>query len=272
MPYRFFAARFGNNSGTGTAAPSITLSVRDNGDGSGAVATIAGSVGGSTNTVYVASLNPVTGLAGPFVAHGSRTGDGPVSLALAPGTWLGYDSDASGSGLLGVSPPAVFLTTKAGAPPDIYVALVQAVQTQLGVLNLTLDGATVPQELRKKLGVGDGFAGNPQLVIVATGRERQERFFAQTWWYTFNVLVALVSAGRLEIAVRDLTGELGAYLDWREALANRIKQPTLLGLPYVGHVSLEYDPVLDEGDIERGWDVSAIKFGFRCLVDTGLSP
>lgn len=64
----------------------ITLTITDNADGTGATATVAGSGVGTANVVTVGKA---TGLTGPlsFVAGGSRTGDGAVTLAVAGGLW-----------------------------------------------------------------------------------------------------------------------------------------------------------------------------------------
>jgi hypothetical protein len=64
------------------AVPS--LAVTDNGDGTGAIATIAGSTPGATNTVRTAAFTR-TALTLNWSDAGSRTGDGTVALSLAAG-------------------------------------------------------------------------------------------------------------------------------------------------------------------------------------------
>jgi len=69
------------------AAPATpVLSVADNGDGTGAVATVSGSSAGSTNTVYAAPIAAQGTLA--FAAGGSRAGDGAIDLTLANGDYV----------------------------------------------------------------------------------------------------------------------------------------------------------------------------------------
>lgn len=62
-----------------------TLTIADNGDGTGAVVTIAGSTAGSTNQVYTVSRS-----GGSWTLGGSRTGNGTVVVTLATGGYLVY--------------------------------------------------------------------------------------------------------------------------------------------------------------------------------------
>jgi hypothetical protein len=106
----------------------MTLTVVDNADGTGAVATIAGSAGGN-NTVYA---QPITGTigSGTFAAVGTRVGDGTVPLALAKGYWFAYclTAPATLSGL------AYFAVTDGmDAVPD---RVFQAAKAQLQLLAL----------------------------------------------------------------------------------------------------------------------------------------
>ncbi len=88
-----------------------TISVADNGDGTGGVATIAGTEAGSTNTVYVA---PATGPPA-FASEGNRSGDGTVNRGLANGTYWAYVTSVGASGT--VSSQLVFFTVSGGTDP-----------------------------------------------------------------------------------------------------------------------------------------------------------
>ena len=73
--------------GFGAVSPpdAPTLTWADNGDGTGAVATIAGAAAGSTNKIYTV---PRTG--GSWTLAGTRTGNGTIELDLAVGAYLAY--------------------------------------------------------------------------------------------------------------------------------------------------------------------------------------
>lgn len=91
MPLLFYPRLFGNDAavmGGGSTPPNTpTLTVADNGDGTGAVATVAASSAGSTNTVYTAPWS-TAGNNLTWTAATSRTGDGTVALALADGFYV----------------------------------------------------------------------------------------------------------------------------------------------------------------------------------------
>lgn len=79
----------GSSGGGAIASP--TLAVADNGDGTGAVATITGSENGSvTNTVYVWDGDS-------WEDSGDRTGNGTVSLSLAIGKYWAYVQSDDGA-------------------------------------------------------------------------------------------------------------------------------------------------------------------------------
>ncbi|HEV3021857.1 MAG TPA: hypothetical protein VGX76_05300 [Pirellulales bacterium] len=99
---------FGPTSG-GTLPNVATLSMADNGNGTGAVGTIAGSTAGSSNVIYTA---PWTGLSGNLVwtASSPRTGDGTIALAIANGVYIGYCLSTL-TGVYTLSNEPVFRTT-----------------------------------------------------------------------------------------------------------------------------------------------------------------
>lgn len=73
----------------------MILTITDNADRTGAVATIAGSLG-AVNTVWT-QQDPLGGQVWPgFVSTGSRTGDGTVALSIPPGYYWAYVQNAAG--------------------------------------------------------------------------------------------------------------------------------------------------------------------------------
>lgn len=65
----------------------ITVTIADNADGTGAVATIAGSDALTTNTLYYSIFAGTVG-AQTWVSAGTRTGDGTIAVALGVGNYL----------------------------------------------------------------------------------------------------------------------------------------------------------------------------------------
>lgn len=90
----------------------LALAVSDNQDGSGALATITGSAGGSANSVYTQAIGATA-----WTLSGTRTGDGTVSLSLAQdSSYLSYTASVSG-GVTTLSNVVLFTVTNATDSP-----------------------------------------------------------------------------------------------------------------------------------------------------------
>jgi hypothetical protein len=243
----------------GYATP--TLSLADNGDGTGATATITGNTWG-TNTVYVAP-SPYAA----FTSYGTRSGDGTLTISVPVGKYIAYTSGPSG-----VSPPVVSQATggtSAGQGPhaQITAAVVQVV-TDMG---LEIDGATVPVELRDEFNLDEGAPTQPVLIVAPCDGDQQERLFGSTWRVTRGVLVAYVAPGRLDFA-GVLAGELGERLDWRDDLAARLREAESLDLDFLSGFAVADGPPIDPAKVKKGYKVSATRFRYVVQVDRPEFP
>ena len=178
--------RFGAGSGsiTGSDPNVCTLTISDNGDGTGGVATIGNSSGGATNTLYGAIWTAGTLT---WTSIGSRSGNGTITLT-SQGSYLWY----VGSSLAGFSSAsqAIYkpLTNTTGVATDaledqladaIVFELVQA--GMLWTTLFTTEG-TVPYRTRYPIYGDDGYYASTQLatlkisvVPVAIARTRLAR-------------------------------------------------------------------------------------------------
>lgn len=105
----------------GSSPPNTpTLALSDNADGTGAVASIAGSSAGSTNAVYT---SPVPTGSGALVwsLGGTRTGDGAVPLSLNDGYYLAY-CESTLAGLAAPPSDTYALRTTGGASSPRSIA------------------------------------------------------------------------------------------------------------------------------------------------------
>lgn len=122
-----------------TSPPTPTLSITNLGNGTGATATILGSAGGCTNTVYaVPALNP-TGIVVP-IASVSRTGDGTVSLSLPTGWYAAY-VESSLNGLYAATGDEYSFSVSGGSLTADYGRVLAAVLSVLKA-NATLTGSS----------------------------------------------------------------------------------------------------------------------------------
>lgn len=115
---------------------SLSVTIADAADGTGGTATIAGSAGGSTNTLYRAKFDGTEGVPLTWASMGSRTGDGTITITTGPmaNYYLWYVSNVSG-GTTTVSPVVLYSLT------DVTLAAVrtraaQAIVDRIKLLNL----------------------------------------------------------------------------------------------------------------------------------------
>ena len=110
------------------ATPSTpSLSVTDAGDGTGATATVSGSDGVTTNTVYTTAWG-----AAAWTSGGARSGDGTVSLSLGNGRYFAYCVSAYGTAAA-VSVPVLFAVTDGTPTCLVEDALCQILSDHAGV-------------------------------------------------------------------------------------------------------------------------------------------
>lgn len=129
----------------GSSSPPATpaLAVADNGDGTGAVATISGSATGSTNTVYTAPW-AAAGNNLTWAAATPRTGDGTVALSLADGFYVARCESTVG-GIPAVQGAGwtepVFQVTGGSTYTSVHKALAESVANTIrGMLGTSIIG------------------------------------------------------------------------------------------------------------------------------------
>lgn len=129
------AAQHQDSGGGGSPPATPSLSVADNGDGTGAVATISGSTAGASNTVQAVSLSASGSVS--WTDFGPRTGDGTQALALSDGRYLAIAVSAAG-GLDSApsSPFEFYVTGGSGNTPSVRAALYSFLSSQASITAL----------------------------------------------------------------------------------------------------------------------------------------
>ncbi len=117
---------------------SLSLSITDNADGTGATATIAGADSATTATVYVSLVNQGNNPLA-WVSAGSRSGNGTVSLPVLPSYYFAYCAGTV-SAAAALTPPIIFLASYASesVQQQVEMAILAKIQT------LTLTGLATP--------------------------------------------------------------------------------------------------------------------------------
>jgi hypothetical protein len=229
--------------GFGPAAmstPAPSLAVTDNGDGTGAVATIADSDDAATNTVWIGTWGGESGTV-EWSAEGSRTGDGTVDLDLEPGHYWAYVASEL-SGAESVSELVYFAVTD-GVGSVHYRALLAA---QARIQSLSLEGISSAHIIVRKLAtdkdIGSGLAVEyPAIVLAQLGIENQPPGGGTNLRddVEYPVLIAILAADN-----RDLVANQGRYLKWREQINRAFRNQRLTGVPEVYTVRVQPGPIV----------------------------
>jgi hypothetical protein len=230
---------------TATAVP--TLTVVDNGDGSGAVATIAGSAVGSSNTVYGTNWPDVA-----WASKGSRTGNGTVALSVAVGPWWFYVKSVDTEGGGGTADSAIVHVLVTDGTQSVLFRILQAARTL--IRNLALPGVTSAGIEYQKLpwdrsGIKPGIWIYPVKESPKAGTNERSDLE-----YPIEVVFARVSN-------QNLTDSMETFTDWRQRLRHAFT-PKSGYRPIADVVSEVYSTRVEPG--ETYWPT-----GFTAQHDVG---
>jgi hypothetical protein len=125
--------------GGGDPPATPTLTVSDNGLGTGATATIIGSDAGSSNTIYVAALGSTT-----WSSAGARAGDGTISITLVPSNYWAYVRSILG----GTSFSLVVYFTVISLTSKIAYYRVTSISREPGAINMAVSVEKTTQPIK----------------------------------------------------------------------------------------------------------------------------
>ena len=227
----------------------ITLSIADNGDGTGATATISGS-DAATNTVYY----QVPG-SGTWLSGGTRTGDGTVTLSLPEGYFFAYcqgqvsgvDAVSAVVGLFGV-------TSQAQA---IQYTLMAAVESHVKAIIAQLPGIKDTRVV-KSLVVNPKVMTLPAVVITPYSQESKLGGTNQRSDWGRPVAVSVI--GRTD---EDYTKRLADWLWWRERLIRYFDRRRLAEVPEQYNTIVEPNPIINFQGKPGAYQWLVSSFGLR---------
>lgn len=196
----------------------ITLSIVDSQDGTGGIATVAGSNVASSNTLYKA---PWTGQAGAltWASVGSRTGDGTIAISSATGFFLfRLDNLLSGVTTVVVNYQPL---TDATAEAMLYRAL-GAIKTRIDALTLsptpTVDVRWLPRAKN-----GDEY---PLIAVTPVSSESFPGIMT-----TQDDIGLPVAVTILDALNQDPTLNLNRNALWRQTILSALRYQRLAGVP-----------------------------------------
>lgn len=210
-----------------------TFTIADNGDGTGAVATIGGT-SGAANSVLVASWSGTSSTG--WLSGGSRTGDGTVALSLDAGYyWAILLVDSLPRGLV------YFHTTSSSYSVHYQCALA----TQTAIRNLALTGVDSDDVVVQKLPWDQKNTGTyPKIVIATAGTESMARGAGTNIRDDVGYPVIVSIFDRDE---ETLTSNHSRNLLWRQSIARAMRNQSVSGVTEVFDCILEPGAIVDPG-------------------------
>ena len=225
-----------------TTVDAPTLTIADNADGTGAVATIAGATAGTTNTVYTSNW-PLT----TFASGGSRTGDGVVALTLGNGPHLAYVISTYGD-VTNVSNLVHFRTTDTGQA--ILKDCLDAVRTM--ILGLSLADLTSANVVVRKLPwnrepLDEGVFIHPVPERYGQGTNLRDDV-------GYGVMVTMIRKSN-----QNLTSNMNAFAVWRQSISNALRRgSSTFGVAEVYNLTIEPAAVYLPEAFAKNYDVGAV--------------
>lgn len=240
----------------------LTLTVADNQDGTGAVATISGGDLGETYTVYTQAMRVTAGTATTFTSSGTRSGNGTVSLTLDPGSYWCYASGEV-SGTVAVS--GMVYTPVSDNAKSVHERCMDAIEARIQALTMA---DSINDRIYKRLLPTETVVQAPCIFLTLEGEQEQDGE------PQLNARDTVILPVRVQIADRnhqDYDSPRGKYLRWREQLLRALRSQRLNVAECINCVVLNHDLIVDPKLPQYQWFVSGFTLGCVVRQSRGLS-
>lgn len=246
-----------------------TITITDNADGTGAVATIAGGNAGATNSVYVSSWDGELG-ATSWMLAGSRTGNGTVNLSLAKGYWWTHcKSDVSG--VVELTNLEYFAVTD--SVEAVMMRCMRAVKARVQGMTLAgVDNANIVivKAFSERI-IGEGQTYKFPCIQIGPFAGENMNFLEGTNARDdvgYPVMVIVFDKGNQDYSEADLP----AVTKWREQIARAFRNQYLVGVPEVFLTACEPQVILArEMFIRQDVIASGLVFRFTSREARGIA-
>lgn len=237
----------------------LSLAITDSADGTGGTATFSGSIGGSTNTLYIATFTGAMGTP-TWTTVSSRIGDGTIAVAPGNGYYLFYGDSLSGG--------SHFLTNSVyqnltDATQSVHYRCLLGTQTVLRTLAFVPPAQVYVGWVPRNLDAVDAMPG---IAVNPFGREGQPGTLTGRDDINYPVTVTFFDTqaqGNAENLARDLL--------WRQRAFRAFRHQRLAGVPEIFTADVVPDPVADAGAYKTNLWVSSFLINFRSREVRGLS-
>lgn len=226
----------------------ITLAVANNGDGTGATATIAGS-DAAVNTVYYQRAGE------SWLAGGTRSGDGSLTLALPEGYFFAY-----AAGQVSGAPAVSDVVGLFGVTTDteaIHYQLMAAVEAHIQAITDQLPGIKGTR-IKKLMAIDPKKIMLPAIVVTPYGQESLLGGTNQRSDWGKGVAVSVL--GRND---EDYSKQLAVWLWWRERLIRYFDRRRLAEVAEQYTTVVEPNAVVSFRDVPGVYQWLVSSFGLR---------
>lgn len=253
----------------------VAVVVVDNKDGTG-TATITGSAGGATNTVYRGLVNVLSNIVPTWTSAGTRVGDGAVTVTLANGYYWFYVSEDTPA----VSSP--YYSRISDGADAILWGIMEGLQSRIQSLTFAAVGTdNQPTIKNRNIDILKNFSAvksqqfkdYPGILISPANKEVRDPYAGNNLKddVNYSVLVQIVDKDRERSPnVRGLR----TYLKWREQICRSIQNQDLPGIDCteVWVAYAEPGDVIDKEILElHQFYVSGIICRFKSRESRGLT-
>ncbi len=222
---------------------SPTITIVDNGLGTGATVTVSGSTGGSTNTFYRQTYDPAS-LGSTWVSAGSRTGDGTIAVTLSPGHYAGHVGSTFG-GEANVSLLHYFRVIDPAE--SVLKRALDAVVTRVQALSLA--GVTSSNIFVRNAAwdrdIGTGLTKGLPAIVVAPGPSERQSAGAGTNSRDdvgYPIVVSIFASD-----TQALESNTNTYTLWRQKINRAFRNQALPGVVEIYRIEVEPGPIIDPG-------------------------
>lgn len=252
----------------GPATP--TLTIADNGNNTGATATIASGSSGAANVVYAMSADANLGT-GTWANSGSRTGNGTASLSsLAAGRYWGYLESTLNSQEVATAPIYFVVTTGDEA---IYKQILDTVRTRIIATALSgiADASILVRKVNTHRGIGTQEASPaivyPAIVLSPFGAEVTP---ATAGTNERDDIGYAVMVGIVDADEQTLEENMNRNLLWRQQIRQAFHNQRLAGVDEVLRCTAEPRDVTRFSDWVAGKYVSLLVLRFTARETRGI--
>lgn len=238
----------------------VTLTVSDNADGTGGVATISGTAGGTT-TIYRSSFNGLM-KAYSWTSVGTVAGNGTLAVATV-GYWVWLAVNVN-SGVTTFS--SLYYQNLSNATDSVHYNIMEAVKNRIQSIGLTgiKDNRYFVRWIPRPLQNVDGKP--PYVYICPIGVEQDASVLMAQDDIGYPVGVFLVDG-----ADQNNILNLERDLQWREQVAKSLRNQRLEGVTAtLFNCKIEYGGIVDVSAFMKNYLVSALIFRFFVREQRGL--